>query len=184
MKQNKKVAEMPVQAAGPWLGRACCQSAGRAGPREESAGRVRKPLGAADSEQRPEEKRAGRRMQAGPRRCQRRKRTRKEDSCERAQGISSHSSRARAQGATGGKTARDQLRGKRGPITKEIVCHHRERAVCWGQRARCEPAQAAATAAERREGRPRPAEQGAATGTQADRQMGKGRVQGGGGTAG
>lgn len=144
---------MPVQAAGPWLGRACCQSAGRAGPREESAGRVREASRGSRFWTKAWGKRAGAedagRTKEVP---ERRKRTRKEDSCERAQGISSHSSRARARGHRREDGQRSSSEGSGAQSRRKLCVTTESVQSAWGQRARCELAQAAATAAERREG--------------------------------
>lgn len=173
---------MPVQGAGPWQGRPTLPfyRAGQVLSREERTGQnqgsfweqliLNKGL---------KERKQEWRMQAGAKEApERRKRIRKEESCERTQPIPAGPELE----VTGGKTARDPAKEGSGAGSRRKLCVTTDSVQSVRvQRAPCEPAGAAAAAPERSEGGLRQAEQREQhTHRQTDRQKGTCRGQGGG----
>ena len=139
-----------------------------------------KPPGAADSEQRPEEREQERRMQAGPRRCQREGRGPERKTAVREHRVSAAIPAGPELEVTGGKMARDPAQREAGP-NHEGNCVSPQRACSLpGARGHGVSRRRLQLQLQREE---RAAEAGraeAAAGTQADRQTGAGRAQGGG----
>lgn len=173
---------MPVRLQGPGWACACCQSAGRAGPREESAGQVREASRAADSEQRPEKRAGAEDAGRTKRKVPERGRGPEGRQLWESTGYQQPFQQGWAPRPQAGRLTRDQLRGKRGPITKEIVCHHRERAVPGDQRGTVRAGTGCSYSCREKGGRGQQSRGSQATpGGQTD---GQGQGAGGEGTAG